>query len=98
MADATQLELAVMNLAVNARDAMPEGGRLTVRTRKVELDADAVLPAGGYLQLQVIDTGEGMPLHVCQPRVRPVLHHQGGRQGHRPRPRAGLRRRPPGRR
>ncbi len=73
MSDATQLELAVMNLAVNARDAMPEGGRLTVRTRKVELDADAVLPAGGYLLLQVIDTGEGMPLHVMRRAFDPFF-------------------------
>jgi signal transduction histidine kinase/CheY-like chemotaxis protein len=73
MSDATQLELAVMNLAVNARDAMPEGGRLTVRTRKVELGADAVLPAGRYLQLQVIDTGEGMPLHVARRAFDPFF-------------------------
>jgi CheY-like chemotaxis protein len=73
LADATQLELAVMNLAVNARDAMPEGGRLTVRTRKVELDTDAVLPPGRYLQLQVIDTGEGMPLHVVRRAFDPFF-------------------------
>jgi signal transduction histidine kinase/CheY-like chemotaxis protein len=73
MSDATQLELAVMNMAVNARDAMPEGGRLTVRTRKVELDGDAVLPAGRYLQLQVIDTGEGMPLHVMRRAFDPFF-------------------------
>jgi signal transduction histidine kinase/ActR/RegA family two-component response regulator len=73
MSDATQLELAVMNLAVNARDAMPEGGRLTVRTREVELDGDAVLPPGRYLQLQVIDTGEGMPLHVVRRAFDPFF-------------------------
>jgi signal transduction histidine kinase len=73
MSDATQLELAVMNLAVNARDAMPEGGRLTVRTRKIELDGDAVLPPGRYLQLQVIDTGEGMPLHVVRRAFDPFF-------------------------
>ena len=73
MADATQLELAVMNLAVNARDAMPEGGRLALRTRKVELGADAVLPPGAYLQLQVIDTGEGMPLHVARRAFDPFF-------------------------
>jgi signal transduction histidine kinase len=73
MSDATQLELAVMNLAVNARDAMPEGGRLTVRTRKVELTGDAVLPPGPYLQLQVIDTGEGMPLHVARRAFDPFF-------------------------
>jgi signal transduction histidine kinase/CheY-like chemotaxis protein len=73
MSDATQLELAVMNLAVNARDAMPNGGRLTVRTRKVELTGDAVLPSGRYLELQVIDTGEGMPLHVMRRAFDPFF-------------------------
>ena len=73
MSDATQLELAVMNLAVNARDAMPEGGRLTIRTRKLELTGDAVLPPGRYLQLQVIDTGEGMPLHVARRAFDPFF-------------------------
>jgi signal transduction histidine kinase/CheY-like chemotaxis protein len=73
LADATQLELALMNLTVNARDAMPDGGRLTVRTVKVELEGDAVLPAGRYLQLQVIDTGEGMPLHVARRAFDPFF-------------------------
>jgi len=73
MSDVTQLELALMNLAVNARDAMPEGGRLTVRTRRVELSGDAVLQAGRYLQLQVIDTGEGMPLHVARRAFDPFF-------------------------
>jgi signal transduction histidine kinase/CheY-like chemotaxis protein len=73
LTDATQLELAVMNLAVNARDAMPEGGRLTVRTRKLELEDDALLSAGRYLQLQVIDTGEGMPLHVMRRAFDPFF-------------------------
>jgi signal transduction histidine kinase len=73
MSDATQLELAVMNLAVNARDAMPEGGRLTIRTRKLELTGDALLPPGRYLQLQVIDTGEGMPLHVMRRAFDPFF-------------------------
>jgi signal transduction histidine kinase len=73
MSDVTQLELALMNLAVNARDAMPEGGRLTIRTRKVELTDDAVLPPGAYLQLEVIDTGEGMPLHVVRRAFDPFF-------------------------
>jgi signal transduction histidine kinase len=73
MSDATQLELAVMNLAVNARDAMSDGGRLTIRTRKIELSGDAVLPTGPYLQLQVIDTGEGMPLHVARRAFDPFF-------------------------
>jgi signal transduction histidine kinase/response regulator of citrate/malate metabolism len=71
--DVTQLELAVMNLAVNARDAMPNGGRLTIRTRRLDLADDALLPPGRYLQLQVIDTGEGMPLHVMRRAFDPFF-------------------------
>ncbi len=73
MADATQLELAVMNLAVNARDAMPGGGRLTIRTRVISLDGDALLPPGRYVELQVIDTGEGMPLHIVRRAFDPFF-------------------------
>jgi signal transduction histidine kinase len=73
MSDVTQLELAVMNLAVNARDAMPGGGTLIIRTQGVMLQGDAVLPPGRYLQVQVIDTGEGMPLHVVHRAFDPFF-------------------------
>ena len=54
LADPTQLEQVVLNLAVNARDAMPAGGRLTIRTANLELDS------GPHVALVVADTGEGM--------------------------------------
>ena len=73
MADVTQVELAVMNLAVNARDAMSGGGRLTIRTRVIALSGDAVLPPGRYVELQVIDTGEGMPLHIVHRAFDPFF-------------------------
>jgi signal transduction histidine kinase len=73
LTDVTQLELAVMNLAVNARDAMSGGGRLTIRTRVIELDDDPLLPAGRYVELQVIDTGEGMPLHIVHRAFDPFF-------------------------
>ncbi|SDY91612.1 hybrid sensor histidine kinase/response regulator [Delftia lacustris] len=62
--DGTQLENAILNLCINARDAMPEGGRLTIRTANIELEEAAArewdLPPGGYVSLCVTDTGTGM--------------------------------------
>ena len=72
-ADPGQMEQVCMNLIVNARDAMPEGGRLIVRTENVELThdgtgANAEVPAGSYVGLSVIDTGGGIAAGVL-PRI-----------------------------
>ncbi|NUQ71273.1 MAG: GAF domain-containing protein [Chthonomonadales bacterium] len=68
-ADRSQLEQAIMNLAVNARDAMPQGGRLTIETAPVTLDDDYVrthaeTAAGEYALITVSDTGSGMPPEI----------------------------------
>ena len=60
LADVNQLELAILNLAINARDAMPESGTLTISTRRAS-DPDSGLSPGEYGVVSVIDTGTGIP-------------------------------------
>src|SRR5206468_7232949 len=75
-ADSAQLEEMLMNLAVNARDAMPEGGRLTIETAAVTLEQNALapdLPAGPYALLTVSDTGCGMTAEVQQHLFEPFF-------------------------
>jgi len=69
--DPEQLELAVLNLCINARDAMPEGGTITVATRRLDIIADPEIADGAYLGLSVTDEGTGIPeeilRRVCEP-------------------------------
>ena len=67
LADPTQLEVMILNLAINARDAMPAGGRLTIETRNVDAVPPALVPEldhGDYVAISVTDTGTGMAPRV----------------------------------
>jgi CheY-like chemotaxis protein len=73
MADPTQLEVAILNLAINARDAMPEGGVLTFATRPVSVSGDPELEDGSYIELTISDTGVGMPPEVVERAFEPFF-------------------------
>ena len=73
MADPTQLEVAVLNLAINARDAMPDGGVLSFTSRKIEADGDPDLEDGSYIELTISDTGTGMDEDVAARAFEPFF-------------------------
>lgn len=69
--DANQLELAVLNLVINARDAMPDGGSIVIRVAEYEASNDPALKPGRYLKLSVIDTGTGMAPEILKRAIEP---------------------------
>jgi PAS domain S-box-containing protein len=74
--DAEQFEMAILNIALNARDAMPSGGVITLSTGKVHLNGDAAargLTSGDYVVVEVRDEGEGMAPHVVSHAVEPFF-------------------------
>ena len=76
--DANQLESAILNLALNARDAMPDGGTLQVSTETFDLTAPLdgqpdVVPSGRYVRISVADSGSGMPQDVLQKAFEPFF-------------------------
>jgi PAS domain S-box-containing protein len=79
LGDANQLEMILLNLAVNARDAMPEGGRIIIATEeKVLREGDgARLKPGAYICLTVRDTGEGMDAATLQRAMEPFFTTKG---------------------
>lgn len=76
--DANQLESAILNLAINARDAMPNGGRLTIEVKTVNLNpaygsSEPEVPAGHYVVIAVSDTGVGMPPEILDKAFEPFF-------------------------
>jgi PAS domain S-box-containing protein len=73
--DAARFEAALLNLVVNARDAMPDGGKLAIATESVELGEREIgsLAAGSYVKVTVSDTGEGMPAEVAARAFEPFF-------------------------
>ncbi|MBV8653452.1 MAG: response regulator [Alphaproteobacteria bacterium] len=76
LADPNQLELALLNLAINARDAMPEGGTLSIRTANIETPdggRPADLAPGNYVRISVGDTGDGMSEDIRDKAFEPFF-------------------------
>ncbi len=80
-ADPSQLEQIVLNLAINARDAMPHGGRLSIQVRGITVDSPGpgrgMQPPGGYVQLTVTDTGSGIAPELLSKVFEPFFTTKG---------------------
>ena len=81
MVDSGQIEAAIINLAINARDAMPEGGILTISTRNVTLGAESGMKSGEYVAVRVSDTGTGMAPDVAARVFEPFFTTKGPGKG-----------------
>jgi len=73
LADATQVEMMLLNLVINARDAMPEGGKLVISTLRRTVEEDPELAPGEYVELKVRDTGIGMDEQTVQRALEPFF-------------------------
>jgi signal transduction histidine kinase len=81
------LQSALLNLALNARDAMPRGGRLTIAARRRVPDVDETLaaghpPAGDHVEISVTDTGGGIPPAILERIFEPLFSTKAKRRGH----------------
>lgn len=79
--DPNQLELAVLNLAINSRDAMPRGGKLSVEADAVEANGNGTLRAGAYVRIIVRDNGTGMDQQTLARAVEPFFSTKGVGKG-----------------
>jgi len=80
MADTNQMEMALLNLAINARDAMPGGGQLRFHAGAAT-PPEGLLPAGDYLRIAVADSGEGMPPEIMARVFEPFFTTKGVGKG-----------------
>jgi PAS domain S-box-containing protein len=75
--DIDQLETAVLNLAINSKDAMPQGGRIVIETENARVVENPrtiqEVPAGDYVRVSVSDNGNGMPPEICQRAMEPFF-------------------------
>jgi PAS domain S-box-containing protein len=71
--DPNQLELAILNLAINARDAMPDGGSIEIKVAEYQAANDPALKNGNYLRVSVVDTGTGMTPEILKRAVEPFF-------------------------
>jgi PAS domain S-box-containing protein len=83
IADANQVEMALLNLAVNARDAMPDGGSIRICGDKVLVEAGSMsgLTSGSYIRLSVIDEGQGMDAETLSRATEPFFTTKGVGKG-----------------
>jgi CheY-like chemotaxis protein/anti-sigma regulatory factor (Ser/Thr protein kinase) len=83
LADTNQLEMALLNLAVNARDAMPQGGQIIIAANEESLSADNAhdMKSGRYVRLSVTDSGEGMDAETLRHAAEPFFTTKGPGKG-----------------
>ena len=84
LVDLTHLETSLLNVVLNARDAMPDGGTVTIATSRLHLNGDAPrrgLPPGDYVVLSVTDEGTGMPPSVVERAMEPFFTTKGQGKG-----------------
>ena len=84
LVDADHFEMALLNIIINARDAMPDGGLLTITTKTMHLNGDAEarqLVSGDYVAVEVSDEGHGMPEHVLERAMEPFFTTKGVGKG-----------------